>query len=148
MAEEVVESPEAYLAELPPQRREVVAGVREVVLENLPEGFEEGVEFGMISYHVPLGRYPGTYNGRPLGVAALASQKNYVSLYLFGVYYDPETRRWFEERFRASGKRLNMGKSCVRFKEAEDLPMEVIGETIARVTPEDVISRYEASRAK
>jgi hypothetical protein len=141
------DSPEAYLAGLSPERREAVARVREVVLENLPNGYEEGMEFGMISYHIPLERYPETYNGRPLGVAALASQKNHVSLYLLGVGYDPEAERWFEERFRASGKKLRMGKSCVRFKRPEDLPLDVIGEAIARVTPDDLIGRYEASRA-
>ena len=147
MAKSGAASPEAYLEELSPERRETLAGVRETILESLPEGYEEGMEFGMISYHVPLERYPDTYNGRPLVVAGLASQKNYVSLYLLGVCYDPETERWFEERFRASGKKLDMGRSCVRFKKLDDLPLALIGEAIARVSPGDLIGRYEASRA-
>lgn len=140
-------SPEAYLAELSPERRETLARVRGVVLANLPEGYEEGMQFGMISYHVPLNRYPSTYNGRPLGVAALAAQKNHLSLYLLGVCYAPETERWFRDRFEASGKRLRMGRSCVRFKTPDDLPLDVIGEAIRRVYPEDLIGAYEAARA-
>lgn len=141
------ESPGTYLAELSPERRETLARVREIILENLPEGYEEGMQFGMISYHVPLGRYPDTYNGRPLGVAALASQKNYLSLYLLGICYAPETERWFRERFAKGGKKLRMGKSCVRFEKLEDLPLDVIGEAIRRVPPEDLIETYEASRS-
>jgi hypothetical protein len=120
--------------------------VREVVLENLPEGYEEGMQYGMIGYYVPLERYPNTYNKQPLTVAALASQKNYMSLYLMGVYGDPRTREWFEERFAASGKKLNMGKSCVRFRKLDDLPLEVVGEAIARIPPNEFIEHYESSR--
>ena len=148
MVNSKADSPESYLAGLSPERRETLARVREVVLENLPDGYEEGMQFGMISYHVPLERYPETYNGRPLGVVGLASQKNYVSLYLLGVCYDPEAERWFEERLRASGKKLDMGRSCVRFKRPNDLPLDVIGEAIARVAPEDLIRQYEALRAR
>jgi hypothetical protein len=105
------------------------------------------MQYGMISYYVPLDRHPDTYNGQPLSAAALASQKNYMSLYLLGVCYDPETERWFKERFAASGKKLDMGKSCVRFKRLDDLPLEVIGEAISHVSPHALIERYKASRA-
>ncbi len=141
-------TPEEYLEELPPQRREAISRIRDVILENLPEGYEEGMQYGMIGYYVPFDLHPDTYNGQPLSVATLASQKNYMSLYLLGVCYDPETERWFKERFTASGKKLDMGKSCVRFRRLDDLPLEVIGEAISRVSPEDLIARYEAARAR
>ena len=137
---------EAYIESLPPDRREAVSAVRDVVHRNLPAGFKEGMEFGMIAWYVPLERLPDTYNGRPLGRAALASQKNYMSLYLNTVYGDPATEAWFKRRYEASGKKLDMGKSCVRFRHVEDLPLEVIGETIARVDLDSYLAAYEAAR--
>ncbi|MCO1581699.1 DUF1801 domain-containing protein [Crossiella sp. SN42] len=134
---------EAYLAELPPDRRETVAAVREVVLANLPEGYDEGMDFGMICWHVPLSRYPDTYNGHPLGYVALASQKRYLSLYLMGAYADGDG---FRARYEATGKKLNMGKSCVRFTKLDDLPLELIGEVVAEVSPEQYIEIYEKAR--
>jgi hypothetical protein len=104
------------------------------------------MEFGMIGYVVPLKTYSDTYNKRPLMYAALASQENYMSLYLMNVYGDRETEAWFTERFRASGKKLDMGKSCVHFKRLDDLPLELIGEVIARTSVAGFIERYEASR--
>lgn len=139
---------DAYLATLADDRREAIAKVREVILARLPAGYEEGMQYGMIGYYVPLARFPDTYNGQPLGVAALASQKQYMSLYLNAVYGDPEVEAWFVERYRASGKKLDMGKSCVRFKTLADLPLELIGETIARVPVEQLLARYEAVRGK
>ena len=147
MARSSAATPEEYLAELSPERREAVSAVREVILDNLPEGYEEGMEYGMISYHVPLDRHPDTYNGRPLGVAALASQKNYMSLYLLGVCYDPETERRFKERFAASGKKLDMGRGCLRFKKLDDLPLEVIAGAISSVSPGDLIAYHDAVHA-
>ena len=135
-----------YLAELSSDRREAISKVREVVLEHLPAGYEETMQYGMISYVIPLADYPVTYNGQALGYASLASQKNYMSLYLMNVYGDSETERWFSERYAASGKKLNMGKSCVRFKRLEDLPLDLIGETIGRTTPAQFIERYEEAR--
>ncbi|MGW0521636.1 DUF1801 domain-containing protein [Crossiella sp. NPDC003009] len=134
---------EEYLAELPPDRRETVAAVREVVLANLPAGYEEGMDFGMICWHVPLSRYPDTYNGHPLGYVALASQKQYLSLYLMGAYADGDG---FRARYEATGKKLNMGKSCVRFTKLDDLPLELIGEVVAEVSPEQYIEIYEKAR--
>jgi hypothetical protein len=135
-----------YLASLPEDRRAAVATVRDVVRRNLPDGFEEGMHNGMIGWYVPLERFPDTYNGQPLGLAGLASQKNYLSLYLNSVYGDPRTEAWFRERYEASGKKLNMGKSCVRFRRAEDLPLGVIGETIARVDLDTYLAHYERAR--
>jgi hypothetical protein len=139
-------SPDEYIAQLPPDRREAISAVREVIRRNLPAGPEEGIDFGMISYHVPLDRFPDTYNGHPLGLAALANQKNYMALYLNNVYGDPKTETWFRERYAASGKRLDMGKSCVRFRRLEDLPLDVIGETIARTDLDRYLAHYQAAR--
>ena len=138
---------EEYLESLPDDRREDVAAVRDVIVANLPPGFEEGMQFGMISYHVPLTRYPHSYNGQPLGIVALASQKNYMALYLMGVYGDEAQARWFKERWQSTGKRLDMGKSCVRFKRVDDVPLDLVGETVARTSVDDFIAGYEASRS-
>ena len=146
MARSEAKTVEEYLDELTDDRRETVEAVRDVVRANLPDGYEETVQFGMISYVVPLERYPKTYNRQALQYAALASQKNYVSLYLMNVYGNEETERWFVDRYRASGKRLDMGKSCVRFKSIDDLPLDLIGETIARTPVDDFIALYEKAR--
>ncbi len=148
MVRSEAETVDQYLAELEDDRRELVEAVREVVLANLPEGYEEAMGWGMISYEIPLSRYPETYNGRPLAYAALASQKNYVSLYLMGVYGDEATEQWFHSRYAESGKRLDMGKSCVRFKRLEDVPLDVIGEVIGRLSVDDMINRYESARKR
>ena len=140
------QTPDEYIASLPDDRREAIAAVRNVVRQNLPPGFEEGIQYGMIGWYVPLDRFPDTYNGQPLGLAGLASQKNYMSLYLNSVYGDPKTERWFKERYAASGKRLNMGKSCVRFTKLEDLPLDVIGETIARADLDRYLAHYADAR--
>ena len=116
------------------------------MLRHLPPGFDEGIEFGMISWHVPLARYPDTYNGRPLGVAALANQKRHMALYLTGVYGDPAEADWFRQQWTATGKRLDMGRSCVRFRRLEDVPLDVVAAAIERVTVDGVIEMYEASR--
>ena len=137
------ETPDEYIAALPEDRREAVRAVRAVVRDNLPAGFEEGMLYGMIGWYVPLERFPNTYNGQPLGLAALASQKNYMSLYLNNVYGDSTTEAWFKDRYAASGKRLDMGKSCVRFRRLEDLPLDVIGDTIARADLESYVAGYQ-----
>ena len=139
---------EAYLAELPPDRREAISEARRMILANLPDGYEEQMSFGMIGYVVPLSRYPNTYNKEPLALAALASQKRHMAVYLNNVYGDPATLEWFTAAYAASGKRLDMGKSCVRFKRLADLPLDIIGETIARTSLEDFIAFYESARSK
>ncbi len=139
---------EEYLDELAFGRREHIEAVRDVVLENLPEGYTEAMNWGMISWEIPLERYPKTYNKQPLMYAALASQKNYMSLYLMCVYTHEGTQTEFERRFKASGKKLNMGKSCVRFKSADDLPMDLIADTIASTSVDDYIKSYEAARKR
>ena len=139
---------EEYLAELAPDRREAISAVRKVILDNLPTGYEEMMQFGMIGYVIPLERYPVTYNKQALQYAALASQKHYMSVYLMNVYGDPDSEQWFAEQYRASGKRLDMGKSCVRFKKLDDLPLDLIGRAIARTPVDAYIEVYEAARGK
>ncbi|WP_285660767.1 DUF1801 domain-containing protein [Actinorhabdospora filicis] len=139
-------TPDAYLESLPADRRAELAAVREVILEHLPEGYAETVDFGMLAYVVPLERYPGTYNEKPLQLAALAAQRNHLSLYLMCVYGDEERETVFRARFAAAGKRLDMGKSCVRFKRADDLALDAVGEAIAAVGVEEYLERYEAAR--
>ena len=139
---------EEYLDELAPDRREQIKAVRSVVSDNLPEGYAESMNWGMITWEIPLERYPKTYNKRPLMYAALASQKNYMSLYLMCVYAHNGKQTEFERRFRESGKKLDMGKSCVRFKSIDDLPMDLIAETIASTPVDSYIGSYEAARKK
>ena len=136
-----------YLAELEPDRKASVAAVREVILENLPDGYEEVMQYGMISYIVPTTILAETYNGQPLMYAALASQKRYMSLYLTNVYGDEGSAEWFRQRYAASGKKLNMGKSCVRFRKLEDLPLDVVGEAIALTPMDEFLEIYRASRS-
>lgn len=138
---------EQYLDELPDDRRDAIAEVRDVILANLPDGYVEAMNWGMISYEVPLETYPDTYNGKPLMYAALASQKNHMAVYLTAVHTDEDTTDWFVEQYKASGKKLDMGKSCVRFKKLEHLPLDLIGEAIARTPVEDFIGNVEADRA-
>jgi len=135
---------DAYLAELPEERRATLQAVRDVILEILPGGYEESMNWGMITYEVPLTIYPDTYNGKPLAYAALASQKNYMALYLSGIYMDEEAREKFERDYRATGKRFDVGKSCVRFRKLEDLPLPVIADAIRYLSAEDFVERVKA----
>ena len=137
---------EEYLDGLSPERREAVSTVRQTVLSNLPDGYEEMMDFGMIAYVVPLARVPKTYNGHPLMYAAISSEKNYVSVHLMNVYADPDTTQWFVESYKATGKKLDMGKSCVRFRKLDDLPLALIGKAVGRTPMEDWAALYEASR--
>lgn len=137
-----------YLANLAPETRASIERVRDVILKNLPDGYEEGIAWGTITYSVPLSRYPNTYNGQPLCLAALAAHRSTSSVYLMGVYGHAPLRVWFEEEYRKSGKKLDMGKSCVRFKSADDLPLDLIGTTIAKVGVDEYLRQYEEARAK
>ena len=105
-----------YLNELPNDRKKAISIVRQTILENLPDGYDEVINWGMITYEVPLETYPNTYNGKPLMYAALASQKNHMAVYLMGCYMVPEVRNEFEKAYKKSGKRFDTGKSCIRFK--------------------------------
>src|SRR3972149_3213844 len=133
-----------YIAALPKDRQGDIKAVRKLILRHLPKGYQEGMQFGMISYHVPLEDYPDTYNRQPLGIVGLAAQKNYNSLYLMAVYGNPEIERWFKDRYKVSEKKLDMGKSCVHFRAADDLPLDLIAETIAKVPKGSYIKYVES----
>jgi hypothetical protein len=139
-------TPAAYIAEMPPERRAAIKAVRKTIRANIPKGFQEMMDFGMIVWAIPLKRYPDTYNGHPLGIVALANQKNYMALYLFGSYASAKERTAFEKAWKATGKKLNMGKSCIRFKKLDDVPLDVVADAVARVSVDDYIKLYEASR--
>jgi uncharacterized protein YdhG (YjbR/CyaY superfamily) len=136
-----------YLAELPADRRESIERVRQVVLQNLPEGFEEAMNWGMITYQVPLETYPDTYNKQPLMYGALASQKNHMAVYLLGIYSSEAARADFEAAYKATGKRFDVGKSCVRFRKLDDLPLDLIGKTIASMGVADLITVTEQAHS-
>jgi hypothetical protein len=137
-----------YLDDLPEERRRAISKVRAVVRKNLPRGYRETMNFGMIAYEVPLERFPNTYNKQPLCYAGLAAQKNFNTIYLMGAYADPKQRKRLEDAFRKSGKKMDMGKSCLHFRSADDLPLDAIGEIIASTPPEKMIEAYEMSRKK
>jgi len=135
-----------YLAELTLERRKIVEAVRKTVRKKLPKGYVESMQYGMITYSVPLKRYPETYNKQPLGYVSIAAQKNHYAVYLMGIYGDDRLREWFESEYRKTGKRMDVGKSCVRFKELDDLPLDLIGEAVASLPVEDFIALYERAR--
>ncbi|MDH4130606.1 MAG: DUF1801 domain-containing protein [Gemmatimonadota bacterium] len=137
-----------YLKELSPERRKVVAAVRSVVRKNLPKGYREVMGWGMISYGIPLSRYPDTYNGQPLCYAAIAAQKNHYAVYLMNVYADSGEEAALRRDFEKAGKKLDMGKCCVRFRKLEDISLPAIGRVVRSTSVEAYITRYEESRAK
>jgi hypothetical protein len=137
---------EEYLQELPEDRRAVVSAVRDMVLRTLPDGYQESMAFGMIGYGIPLERYPDTYNKQPLAYAAIAAQKSYYALYLMSAYAG-EQEQALRDAFQAAGKKLDMGKSCIRFKTLDDLPLDALGRIIAATPPDAYIAQYEAARA-
>ncbi|MCK6459326.1 MAG: DUF1801 domain-containing protein [Planctomycetes bacterium] len=140
-----------YLASLPESRRKGVMKVRAAVNKGLPKGYEEGVQYGMIGWHVPHSLFPDGYHcdpKQPLPFACLASQKNHISLYLMCIYGDEGLRKWFEEEWRKTGKKLDMGKSCIRFRSAEDVPLDLVTEAVARVPVKKFLAHYAAALAK
>ncbi len=136
-----------YLSELPADRRAAIQTVRQVILDNLPDGYQEAMNWGMITYQVPLDTCPDTYNGQPLMYAALASQKHHMAVYLTGIYMDDAEKQKFEAAYHATGKRYDVGKSCVRFRKLEDLPLELIGESIARFDVQAYVDRVNQIRS-
>lgn len=136
-----------YIDSLPEDRRIAIRAVREAVNARLPAGYEEGIVYNMISWFVPFTRLAETYNNQPLCLASLGSQKNYMVLHLMCVYGDPKLRTWFEKAYKASGKKLDMGKGCLRFKTLDHLPLGVIGETIGKVSVDAYVAAYEKARA-
>jgi hypothetical protein len=136
-----------YLDELPEDRRQALTAVRKLVLDHLPAGFEEVMQYGMISYVVPLDRFPSTYNGQPLAVASLASQKRHMALYLMGIYGDEGNQTWLRQQWATTGKKLDMGKSCLRFRSLDDLALDVVGEAIARTSVADLVDQHDRAHS-
>lgn len=138
----------AYLAALPPDRREAIEALRDVINRNLPKGCEEGMQYGMPAWYVPHSVYPHGYHcdaREPLPFASVASQKSHLGIYLFFAYLDPEIMAWFESEWRKSGCRWDAGKSCVRAKRLEDIPIELVGKVVKKVTVKRFIDRYEGT---
>ena len=146
MARSAATSVPEYLESLPEERRAVVATVRDVILKNLPKGYQETMNWGMISYEIPLDRHPAAANGQPLIYAALAAQKNHYAVYLLGLYAEGKPPGWFAEEFRKAGKKLDMGKSCVRFRKLDDIPLETIGRAIAGTSVEQLIAIHDRAK--
>ncbi len=140
-------TPAEYLASLPPERRTVVKAVRALVKKRLPKGYVERMNWGMLSYEVPLRRYPDTYNGQPLMYLALAAQKNNYAFYMTSPTADEVLMGKLTRAYEAAGRKLDMGKGCLRFKTLEELPLDVIGELIASTPVERTIELAEAARA-
>jgi uncharacterized protein DUF1801 len=136
----------AYIAGLPEDRRPAVKALRTLLNRRVPKGYRESMQWGAITWSIPLERFPDTYNGQPLCYAALASQKNHLALYLMCAYGDKTQRQKLVDGFRKAGKKLDMGKSCIRFQSLDDLPLQVIGDAMASVTPEKYIAVYRKSR--
>ncbi len=135
-----------YLNELDPNRRDAISTVRDVILTNLPKGFVESMNWGMIAYEVPLETFPDTYNKQPLMYAALASQKNYMSVYMSGVYSDEHQLKKLKAAFSEMGIKPNMGKSCIRFMDVNKIPLDTIGELISEISVKDYIDNYNRCR--
>jgi hypothetical protein len=136
-----------YLDSLPADRRDALEAVRRVILANLGEGYAEGIQYGMIGYFVPHAVYPAGYHcdpKQPLPFASIASQKNHMAVYLCSIYGSEDEQRWLREAWAKSGKRLDMGKACIRFRKIEDLPLDVIGKAIKRMPVKKLIAQYEA----
>lgn len=136
---------EQYLAELPADRRVMLEDVRKMILTNINEGFEEGMQYGMIGYYVPHSIFPAGYHckpSEPLPFLSLASQKNYCSLYAMSLYSDTESLAAFQSAWKATGKKLNMGKSCIRFKKLDDLAMDLIADHLRGITVDAYVDSY------
>lgn len=147
-----VTTPDEYIAALPENRKPAMERLRSIFLENIPKGFKEEMSYGMLGYVVPFSIYPNGYHcdpKLPLPFISLASQKNFIALYHMGIYSDPELLNWFVEEFpKHSKQKLDMGKSCIRFKKMDQIPFELIGELLSKMSVEDWISTYEKQLKK
>jgi uncharacterized protein YdhG (YjbR/CyaY superfamily) len=142
-----VKTPKEYLDSLPEDRKEAVTELRKVILKNLPKGFEECMSYGMVGYVVPHSKYPNGYHcdpKLPLPFMGFASQKNFVALYHMGIYADQKLLQWFTDEYPKHSKaKLDMGKSCIRFKKLDQIPYKLIGELTSKISPEKWIETYE-----
>jgi hypothetical protein len=139
---------DGYLAKLPADRRDALTKVRAVINANLPKGYEERFQYGMIAWGVPESVLPAreVYNKQPLAFTALGAKKSYMVLHLMQVYGDPKERAWFEKAYKASGKKLDMGAGCLRFASLDALPLDVIGELMSHIPVDRYVDAYRASR--
>lgn len=144
-----VSTPEEYVNAIPEERREAFEKLRETIVENIPDGFREGIGYGMIGYAVPHQLYPPGYHcdpKLPLPFVSIASQKNFIALYHMGIYADPDLLNWFVSEFpKHSKSKLDMGKSCIRFKKPEHIPYDLIGQLMQKMTVEDWVNLYESA---
>ena len=139
---------EEYLASLPDDRRTAIEAVRKVVAKNIDKAFEEGIQYGMLGWYLPHSSYPEGYHcdpRQPLPFASVASQKNHIGIYLFCLYMDPDHMRLFQEEWQAAGKKLDMGKGCVRVKKLDDIPLDVLGRAFKRIRAKAFVEIYERS---
>ncbi|MCY1489037.1 hypothetical protein D3C87_205270 [compost metagenome] len=145
-------NPKEYLDSLPDDRKDAIGKLRNSILEKLPKGFEESMNYGMLCYNVPFSIYPNGYHCNPempLPFLSLASQKNFIALYHMGIYADPELLNWFVAEYpKHSKQKLDMGKSCIRFKKMDQIPYELIAELLGKITPEKWIEMYESAFRK
>ena len=148
MVSSAAKTVEAYLDEMPAERREVVSAVRDLVNRHVPQGYVETMNWGMISWEIPLARYPVTYNKQPLGYVALAAQKNHYALYLMCAYADSQNEKGLRDAYAKAGRKLDLGKCCLRFKKLDDLLQEEVGRIIASMPVEAYIAHYEAGRVR
>ncbi len=148
MAVNCAESVDQYLADLPDERREILAPVRQTILDNLADGFVESMTYKMPTYEIPLSTFPKTYNKKPLMYCALAAQKHHNAIYLCSVYSDRKLLEILEQGYQSAGLKLNMGKSCIRFKKLAEVPLDVIGEIIASYEVNDFIENYHSCRKR
>ena len=140
-------TPDAYMAEIPEERQKAFNKLRSVIKKNLPKGFSETMGYGMMGWVVPHSKYPAGYHCNPkdpLPFIGIASQKNFIAIYHMGVYANPALLKWFTTAHaKASPKKLDMGKSCIRYKKPDDIPYELIGELASKMTPDEWIALYE-----
>ncbi len=148
MVQSKAQTVKGYLNELTDERREIISTIRNRILDILPDGYVESMNWGMISYEIPLETYPDTYNGRPLGIASIASQKNHLAIYMMGCYIFPEQTEKLMKAYETMGIKPNMGKSCIRFTTLEKIPLDTIMELIQHFSVTDYIKRYESIKKK
>ena len=145
-------NPDEYISSLPEERKIYMEKLRNVILKNLPKGFEEGMNYGMMGYYVPHAIYPKGYHCKPsdpLPFMGFASQKNTINFYHMGIYANKDLYDWFVAEYpKYSTRKLDMGKSCIRFKKFEEIPFDLIGELVTKVSVEDWISTYESAFIK
>lgn len=145
-------TPQEYIDSLPEERKEIMSNLRTIILKNLPEGFEECMNYGMLGYVVPHSKYPEGYHcdtTKPLPFMNLASQKNSINFYHMGIYSDPKLLEWFKTEYpKHASNKLDMGKSCIRFKNINKIPVALLGELVSKMTADQWIAKYESEIKK